>query len=316
MFGSLLPGEVGALESSLPLRLGKNPWGTNYLLRHSGFAKQQLAFAQQKKSRLALPEPQRFHSRMPDARLTDVVDFCDELLKTDQFTDWEAACNGLQFENRGEVRRVAAAVDASLATIRMAIAIQADLLVVHHGLFWGTTHPWIGKRAELIRLVVENDLAVYSSHLPLDAHPRIGNNARLCAALGLKRLKPFFFTKGQYLGFQAPARVPRDRLVQQLAEAVERQPIVLPGGPPICRRVGVVTGGAGNEVKLAAQEGVDTFITGEGAHWTHALAEELGVNILYGGHYNTETFGVKALAAEISRRFRLPWTFLHHPSGL
>lgn len=253
---------------------------------------------------------------MPNARLTDIVDFCEDLLKSDQFTDWDGACNGLQFENRGEVQRVAASVDASLATIRMAVAIKADLLIVHHGLFWGATHPWVGKRADMIRLLVENDLAIYSSHLPLDAHPKIGNNALLCDALGLKRLKPFFFTKGQYLGFQSKTRIPRDELVRRLTSAVAHPPIVLRGGPLICQRIGVVTGGAGNEVKLAAQEGVDTFVTGEGAHWTHALAEELGVNVLYGGHYGTETFGVKALAEEISERFRVPWTFLDHPSGL
>ena len=101
-----------------------------------------------------------------------------------------------------------------------------------------------------------------------------------------------------------------------LFRSTGRPPIVLPGGPAVCRRIGVVTGGAGAELKLAAREGVDTFVTGEGPHWTFALAEELGVNVLYGGHYATETFGVKALAAHLSRRFKLPWEFLDHPSGL
>ena len=188
--------------------------------------------------------------------------------------------------------------------------------MVHHGLFWCATHPWTGKRRELLGLLVKHDLAVYSSHLPLDAHPRLGNNALLCAALGLKKLRPFFFEKGQSLGFQAVTNISRTDLARRLGKILGRAPIVLPGGPATCRRIGVVTGGAGSHLKLAAGEGVDTFITGEGPHWTYALAEDLGFNVLYGGHYATETFGVKALAAELSRKFKVPWVFLDHPTGL
>jgi dinuclear metal center YbgI/SA1388 family protein len=245
-----------------------------------------------------------------------MVSYMDRLLKTSEFEDWDGASNGLQVENRGTVSRIAAAVDGSLATIRMAIANQADMLLVHHGLFWSPSHPWTGQRYEMLRLLIESNLAVYGSHLPLDAHPKLGNNAQLCSALGLKNLEPFFFAKGRHLGLQCKQEISRDVLATRLNQAVGRRPTVLPGGPPICQRIGIVTGGAGNEVKLAASEGVDTFITGEGAHWTFALAEELGVNILYGGHYATETFGVKALAAHVSKKFRLPWIFLDHPSGL
>lgn len=248
--------------------------------------------------------------------LSTICRCCDHLLKKDDFQDWDGAVNGLQVENRGAVSRIAAAVDGSLATIRMAMAARADLLLVHHGLFWGPTQPWTGRRYEMLRLLLDHNLAVYSSHLPLDAHPKFGNNARLCAALGLKNLKPFFFEKGRYLGYRSHANVPRNELTRRLARAVGRTPIVLPGGPAICRRIGVVTGGAGNELKLAAREGVDTFITGEGAHWTFALAEEMGLNVFYGGHYATETFGVKALAEHLSKKFKLPWVFLDHPSGL
>jgi dinuclear metal center YbgI/SA1388 family protein len=251
-----------------------------------------------------------------EINLSRIVTYCDRLLKTSQFNDWDGAVNGLQVENRGTIHRIAAAVDATLATLNMAVAAQADLVIVHHGLFWSPSHPWTGRRAELLRLLVEKNIAVYSSHLPLDAHPKIGNNARLCHALGLRNLKPFFFQKGQYLGFRSETEITRSALVTRLARAVGRVPIVLPGGPERCRRIGVVTGGAGNELKMAAAEGVDTFITGEGAHWTHGLAEDLGVNVLYGGHYATETFGVKALAAHLSQRFQVPWTFLDHPSGL
>jgi len=253
---------------------------------------------------------------MARALLSAITGCADRLLKTNQFTDWEGAVNGLQVGNRGKVARIAAAVDGTLATIRMAITARADLMIVHHGLFWGTTHPWTGVRYEMLRLLIENDLAIYSSHLPLDAHPKLGNNARLCAALGLKKLKPFFLQKGQHIGYRCDTSISRDILVKRLSVAVGREPVLLPGGPSRCRKIGVVTGGAGNEVNVAASEGVDTFITGEGAHWTFALAEELGLNVLYGGHYATETFGVKALAEYLSRKFSLPWVFLDHPTGL
>jgi len=253
---------------------------------------------------------------MSKASLSAIVGYCDKSLRTADVQDYEGAVNGLQVENRGTVTRIAAAVDASLTTVRLATEARADLLLVHHGLFWSPSHPWTGKRFELIRMLLEHNLAVYSSHLPLDAHPRLGNNARICAALGLRKLKPFFFDHGQFLGFQSHQRLARSILADRLRRATGAEPLIIPGGPSICRRIGVVTGGAGGDLKKAAAEGVDTFITGEGPHWTYALAEELGVNVFYGGHYATETFGVTALAAELSRRFKVPWLFLDHPTGL
>ncbi len=253
---------------------------------------------------------------MATVSLADIVRHCDQLLRTPEVHDYDAAVNGLQVENDGRVTRIAAAVDASLATVRLAIASRADLLVVHHGLFWRPSHPWTGKRRELLELLIRNNLAVYSSHLPLDMHPKLGNNAQLCAALGFKRLKPFFHDKNQHLGLQTQTNIPRDQLATQIAAVLGAKPKLLPGGPKVCRRIGVVTGGAGSQLGLAASEGADTFITGEGPHWTFALAEELGVNVFYGGHYATETFGVKALAAHLAKKFRVPWGFLDHPSGL
>lgn len=250
------------------------------------------------------------------ATLGDIVKDCDRTLRTGEVNDYEGAVNGLQVENRGTVTRIAAAVDASHSTIKLAVAARADLLLVHHGLFWSARHPWTGRNFEIIRLLVESNLAVYSSHLPLDLHPRLGNNAQLCVALGLRNCQPFFFEKNQHLGLQSQTRLSLADLAGRLETAVGGKTTVIPGGPSICRRIGVVTGGAGSEVKRAAREGVDTFITGEGPHWSFALAEELGVNVLYGGHYATETFGVKALAAELSKKFRLAWSFLDYPTGL
>jgi len=253
---------------------------------------------------------------MPKTALAAIVKYCDQLLRTGAVGDYEGAVNGLQAANSGTVTRIAAAVDASLATAKLAIAANADLLIVHHGLFWSPSHPWTGKKYELMRLLVENNLAIYSSHLPLDAHPKLGNNVLLCATLGLKELRPFFVSHGQPIGFQARARISRPKLAAKLERATGAKPRVIPGGDEICRRIGVVTGGAGGDLKLAAEAGVDTFITGEGPHWTYALAEELGINIFYGGHYATETFGVNALAAHLSKKFNVPWKFIDHPTGL
>ncbi len=253
---------------------------------------------------------------MPKASLAAIVKHCDQLLRMREIADYDGAANGLQVENRGAVSRIAATVDASLATVKMAVAAKADLLLVHHGLFWSPTHPWTGRKHELLRALVENNLAIYSSHLPLDAHPQLGNNAQLCALLGLRKLKPFFQCKGQTIGFQARMRISRKDLQQRLRRAVQGDVKLLPGGPSICRCIGVVTGGAGNDLRLAADEGVDTFITGEGSHWTFAAAGELSLNVLYGGHYATETFGVKVLARHLSAKFKVPWSFLDHPTGL
>jgi len=253
---------------------------------------------------------------MSKVLLAAIVRYCDRLLGTAEFQDYDGAANGLQVENRGSVARIAAAVDASLATVRLAAAAKADLLVVHHGLFWAPSHPWTGKRHQLMSCLLEHNLAVYSSHLPLDAHPRLGNNAQLCAALGLKKLRPFFFDHGHYIGFKANTSISRKDLVQRVQRATGAELRMIPAGPLICRRIGVVSGGAGGDLQKAADEQVDTFITGEGPHWTYALAEELGLNVLYGGHYATETFGIKALAAHLSARFKVPWTFLDHPTGL
>jgi dinuclear metal center YbgI/SA1388 family protein len=253
---------------------------------------------------------------MAAASLAAIVRHCDHLLRTATTQDYDGAANGLQVENSGRITRIAAAVDATLATVKLAIAARADLLIVHHGLFWSPTHPWTGKRRELLGLLIEHNLAVYSSHLPLDAHPQLGNNVQLCAALSLKKLTPFFFDRGQFLGRQATTKVSRAALAKNLEKILGRAPVILPGGPSLCRKIGVVTGGAGSHLKLAAMEGVDTFITGEGPHWTYAQAEELGLNVFYGGHYATETFGVKALAAHLSQKFKLPWVFLDHPTGL
>jgi dinuclear metal center YbgI/SA1388 family protein len=257
-----------------------------------------------------------FYRAMPKASLAGIVKHCDTILRTSAIGDYDGAVNGLQVENSGIITRIAATVDASLATVKLAVAAKADLLIVHHGLFWSKSCPWTGRKYELLRVLMENNLAVYSSHLPLDLHPKLGNNVQLAAAMGLKHLQPFFESHGQKIGLQARRKISRTDLAKKLERATGAKPKLIPGGKEICERIGIVTGGAGGDLAQAAAAGVDTFITGEGPHWTYALAEELGINVFYAGHYATETFGVQALAAELSKKFRLPQVFLNHPTGL
>src|ERR1700722_7049504 len=170
------------------------------------------------------------HRPMAKTSLKSIVEYCDRTLRTAEVQDSPGAVNGLQFENGGHGTRIAATVDASLATVKLAIGAKADLLIAHHGLFWNTRQPWTGKNRELIGLLVENNLAVYSSHLPLDAHPRLGNNAQLCGLLGLKKkLKPFWPFRGANLGFKGELSISRNDLVRRLQRATETPVIVVPG---------------------------------------------------------------------------------------
>lgn len=247
--------------------------------------------------------------------LSEITTHLGELLSIQSIGDYPQALNGLQLENNGCVTRIAAAVDACEAVLIQATARKADLLLVHHGLFWNTT-PFIGGMYRKMRAAILGNLAIYSAHLPLDVHPIYGNNALLARAAGLTDLLPFLPSKGQPVGLVGNCTVSRNTLLESLATTLGSPIHLCAGGPEFPKRVGVITGGAGSEVARVAAAGVDTFITGEGPHWSYTLAEELGINLIYGGHYATETFGVKALAAQLSERFCVPWEFIDHPTGL
>jgi dinuclear metal center YbgI/SA1388 family protein len=248
--------------------------------------------------------------------LGSICSYLDGLLRIKEVEDYPNALNGLQIENDGRVTGIGAAVDASEAVIEMAAGRQVDLLLVHHGLFWGGLARLTGSQYRKFRRAISSNLAIYSAHLPLDMHPQIGNNILLARRLELGEPEPFFMLKGQNLGFAIATQIDRDKLLHRLKEVLGREVWVCWGGPQQVRRIGIVTGGAGSQVDKAVAEGVDTFITGEGPHHTFSLAEELGINLIYGGHYATETFGVRALAEVIAAKFGIPWTFLDHPSGL
>jgi dinuclear metal center YbgI/SA1388 family protein len=260
--------------------------------------------------------------------------------------DWDNALNGLQIENSGRVTRIGAAVDVSTRVLTEAGKRNVDFLIVHHGLFWPGLQPVTRSLHRHLQLAFETDMALYSAHLPLDIHPKVGNNAQLVAALfGVRRsregrtafksspprIRPvadadmsahsksaelFLEEKGQPVGLKIRASVLRSELVRKLQKALNAPVKVFGFGPKQTRNIGIVTGAAGSEIYRVAEENIDTFITGEAPHWAAVAAEELGMNLLLGGHYATEVFGVKALAAHLSKRFRLPWEFIDCPTGL
>jgi dinuclear metal center YbgI/SA1388 family protein len=248
--------------------------------------------------------------------LSTIVSYTDDFLRIREVGDWDNALNGLQIENSGRVTRIGAAVDVSTRVLSAAAKKNVDLLIVHHGLFWPGLQPVRSALRRQLQLAFENDIALYSAHLPLDIHPKVGNNAQLAAALGLKSTQPFLEEKGQPAGLRTRVSMPRDELVRKLRKALNGPIKFFDFGPKQTRMIGIVTGGAGSEIYRVAQENIDTFITGEAPHWAAVAAEELGMNLLLGGHYATEVFGVKALAAQLSKRFRIPWEFIDCPTGL
>ncbi|MCS7009542.1 MAG: Nif3-like dinuclear metal center hexameric protein [Chthoniobacterales bacterium] len=249
--------------------------------------------------------------------LNDVVRWLDDYLNIQQISDWPEALNGLQLENPGYVTRVAAAVDACESVISQATFWKCDLLLVHHGLFWSGQKPIIRQNYRKFRTAINSGLAIYSAHLPLDIHPEIGNNHLLANAIGMPENRlPFLELRGVQVGLVANWEISLRNLLARIEEVLGRLPHLAPGGPPTTSRVGICTGAAGAEVAAAANKGIDTFITGEGPHWSYTLAEELGINLIYAGHYLTETFGVRALADALRKQFGLPWEFIDHPTGI
>lgn len=250
------------------------------------------------------------------ASLRQVVAYLDRYLRIAELPDWPNALNGLQVENDGRVTCIAAAVDVCQATIEAAHHAGADLLLVHHGLFWGGLEPITGRHGRRVGTLVRAGIALYAAHLPLDVHPDVGNNAVLAAQLGLEQVERFGEHEGVPIGVAGRLETGRDELLQRLAELLGATPRLLPGGPARTRRVGVITGAGGGMIAAARDAGVDTYVTGEGPHHTYFDAEEWGLNVIYAGHYATETVGVKALGAHLAERFGLEWQFLDHPTGL
>ncbi len=248
--------------------------------------------------------------------LQELVEYMNILLRCSEIPDYSGALNGLQVENSGTVSRIAAAVDASQASIDAAVAAGADLLLVHHGLFWDGNQSLTGRRFRRVRSLLSADAALYGAHLPLDVHPEIGNNALLAGEMEIEIAGRFGDYKGEPLGVWGYLEISREALAARLDSVLGARIRLIPGGPEQVRKVGIISGGAGEMIEAAREAGLDAFITGEGSHHHYFDAREGQINLYLGGHYATEVWGVRALARQLAERFELPWEFIDQPTGL
>ena len=254
--------------------------------------------------------------------LAEVVSYLDTELRSGSVPDYEAALNGLQLANSGTVTRVAAAVDYSANTVAAALRERADLLVVHHGMFWRGSHAIVGVAFDRLRDAIGGGLAIYSSHIPLDMHPVWGNNVLLAKELSLVPDSAFGQFRGVEIGVSGTTDIATESVVDR-ARAFSAQfettlvATAFPRGHRT-RRWAIVTGAGANSETLAEARarGVDTLIVGEGTHHSAVEAMEFGLVVLYGGHYATETLGVRAVATHLESRFDVTSVFVNVPTGL
>jgi dinuclear metal center YbgI/SA1388 family protein len=259
---------------------------------------------------------------MKGVALSAVTAHLDELLRTRDTPDYSPALNGLQVDHHGPVKKIAAAVDVSTRVIQTAIDAGANLLLVHHGLFWGGLQPLTGPFYSRVRLMLDHDVALYSAHLPLDVHATFGNSVLLAAELGLEPLAGFARYETVNCGVRGECDVATVELlnrVRAFSRSLGGDAITSLLAPERRTRHWAICSGAGanaDTIREAIRIGIDTLITGEGSHWTAVDAEDKGLVIIYAGHYATETLGVRALAEYVAAEFGLPWSFVAAPTGL
>jgi dinuclear metal center YbgI/SA1388 family protein len=230
----------------------------------------------------------------------------------------DPSLNGLQVEGADEVAKVAVAVDGSLATFEAAMSAGADMLIVHHGLFWGPAKAVVGPHRRRLAFLLEHDISLYAAHIPLDAHREVGNNWGIGRMLALDDLQDFGTWRGRPIGVQGTFPTPMS--LRDLADAIERHlgesVLVHAGGALEVGSLGIISGAAAGTIPDAAALGLDAFLTGEPKHDAFHDAFEHGINALYAGHYMTETVGVNLLAAKLQEEFGLLTEFLLLPTGL
>jgi dinuclear metal center YbgI/SA1388 family protein len=251
-----------------------------------------------------------------------IAQYLDDLLDTISIPDYPKALNGLQLANDGQITKIAAAVDFSLRTVTAAAAADANLLIVHHGMFWGGVQPIRGAALARLKTLISRDMAVYSSHLPLDRHAIYGNNALLAAELGLEPTGEFAHFKNISIGVAgesdmstADISAHADAFARGHGGSVRSTPIA-PGRRTRSWAICTGAGASAETLSEARERGIDTLIVGEGPHHSAVDADESDITVIYAGHYATETLGVRAIAAHVSDRFGVPWTFIEAPTGL
>jgi dinuclear metal center YbgI/SA1388 family protein len=252
------------------------------------------------------------------AKRDEITAFCDELLDVASFDDYGP--NGLQVPGVAQVSKVATGVSANLELLQSAVDSGAQLVLTHHGVLWGAeVSPLSMPMAARLRALLCADVSLAAYHLPLDAHPEIGNNALLRDALGLEADdRPFGQAKGAAVGLIGRASEPIDlaELRRRLAEAVGREPLVFDAGPERISTVGIVTGGGAFAIHEAGPLGLDALITGEPSEPVMGEAKEYGVHFLAGGHYATEVLGIRRLGELVAERFSIEHEFIDVPNPI
>lgn len=243
-------------------------------------------------------------------RLAEIVAACDELTNCSEVKDFPGANNGLQLQNNGKVTRIGAAVDAGIVPFEMAIRAKVDLLIVHHGLFWNTPERYTDTLYRKLKMAMDHNLAVYSSHLPLDAHREIGNNRLLAKAIGLEPEAWFLPYEGTPIALLAKAPESRDALKSSLREEFDGGMTAIEFGSRKPERVAILTGSGRSALPHLKENGTDTLITGELRQEHFNLAQEERLNLYLCGHYATERYGVTALADKMASQFGISSTFL------
>jgi dinuclear metal center YbgI/SA1388 family protein len=246
----------------------------------------------------------------------ELVHYLDEYLRIREIKDYGP--QGLQIEGREEVDIVVGMVDAQQPCVEAALARGADMLLVHHGIFWGPPKRLEGSYAKLVQTFFQAELNLYAAHLALDAHPEVGNNAELAHRLGLTIIEWWGNVNGTNLAAltSAPERTKFDYLVEHFEQAVGPVKMVQAYGPRMVRRVGILSGSGASHIAEAAALGCDTFITGETSHAHFYDAQNAGINVIYAGHYTSETVGVQALGFHLQDRFGVEFEFIDLPTGL
>ncbi|MDR0910075.1 MAG: Nif3-like dinuclear metal center hexameric protein [Spirochaetaceae bacterium] len=251
-------------------------------------------------------------------KLQELDAFFRDYLAIDSFVQADTSLNGLQVEVTREVQKIAFAVDASLETFKKAASIGANLLFVHHGLFWGKPLAIRGILRQRVQFLLDNDLGLYACHLPLDAHPVVGNNAGLAELLGIEKPEPFALYHGKMIGFKG--RLAKPLTIEESCTKIAwqgRPPLgVYPFGKELNETAAVVSGGGPYEVAEAIAEGIDLYVTGEMSHGVWADIQEAGINMIAGGHHSTEVWGVQRLMEHCKKELKLDCTFIDVPSGL
>jgi dinuclear metal center YbgI/SA1388 family protein len=240
----------------------------------------------------------------------EILAFAHAYLDVDSYPDYGPM--GMQVPGAREVSRVVCAVSSSLELFERAAAANADLILVHHGLFWDSDPRGVDETLKRrLKALFDADLTLAAYHLALDAHPEVGNNALLARELGIEPERRF----GE-LGFGGALDQPVDieGFTERVRAALEVEPLVFDSGPETIASAAVVTGGAGKLLPEAAREGYDLFLTGEAEEWSLQTSKELGIHYVAGGHYATERIGIKALAAKLAERFELEWEFVELPN--